>query len=1002
MEVLRRTGQQLEELTAGQVDTVVDTDGRTLFLRGTQQQLKRSEDARQAAILNALPAHIALLDTRGIIISVNDAWRLFGTANVEQGPGYGVGLNYLEVCDRARGDGSSEAHVVAEGIRSVLAGEKRTLSVEYPCHSPTEQRWFEVVVTPLRQDQPVGAVVMHVNVTSRKRMEGALRDSNQKFQQLADTITDVFWIRSPDMRELHYISPAYERIWGRSVESLYSNPHHWTDCILPEDRDRVIGAFTALAGQTLSIDIHYRIVRPDNQIRWIRVRGFQVRDTSDILIRLSGVVTDVTESHNAAEALRASLEEFRTLAEAMPQIVWITGPDGRNLYFNRQWMDYTGLTLEESLGDGWNAPFHPEDRERAWDAWRHATTTIDVYALECRLRGADGVYRWWLIRGVPLQDATGVILKWFGTCTDIHDLKLVEESLFLEKESAQVRLNSIGDAVVCTDISGKITFLNSVAEKVTDWSFEEAANRPMVEILRIKHASAGDAMPSLMDKVIRQNQTAHLPGYCVFSRRDGREVPIEGSIAPIHDRKGQVTGTVIVVRDVTASRAMALQITHLAEHDFLTGLPNRLLLNDRINQAIVLAPRHEKQVALLFLDLDGFKHINDSLGHSIGDKLLQSTGKRLVDCVRAADTVSRQGGDEFVVLLSELEHPEDVAITARRILQAVAEPHSIDQHDFHITASIGLSVYPDDGLDAETLIKNADTAMYQAKENGRQSYQFFKPAMNVRAVERQSIEESLRRALERQEFALHFQPKVNLKTGEITGAEALLRWTHPTRGLVSPAQFIPVAEDSGLILPIGNWVLREACKQARVWANAGLRSTTIAVNVSAMEFRQESFLEDVFGILRETGLDPRLLELELTESVLMKDAGTTESILKALRAGGVRLAVDDFGTGYSSLSYLRKFPIDALQIDQSFVRQITIAPDETTIVTAIISMGRSLKLRVVAEGVETQEQLAFLQAHECDEAQGYYFSRPVPPEQFARLLRAGIQKTSAAKSQDTS
>jgi diguanylate cyclase (GGDEF)-like protein len=501
-----------------------------------------------------------------------------------------------------------------------------------------------------------------------------------------------------------------------------------------------------------------------------------------------------------------------------------------------------------------------------------------------------------------------------------------------------------------------------------------------------------------MDNVIRQNQTAHLPGYCVFSRRDGREVPIEGSIAPIHDRKGHVTGTVIVVRDVTASRAMALQITHLAEHDFLTGLPNRLLLNDRINQAIVLAPRHEKQVALLFLDLDGFKHINDSLGHSIGDKLLQSTGKRLVDCVRAADTVSRQGGDEFVVLLSELEHPEDVAITARRILQELAKPHSIDQRDFHITTSIGLSVYPDDGLDAETLIKNADTAMYQAKENGRQRYQFFKPAMNVRAVERQVIEEGLRRALERQEFALHFQPKVNLRTGEITGAEALLRWTHPTRGMVSPAQFIPVAEDSGLILPIGNWVLREACKQARVWANAGLPSVTMAVNVSAMEFRQESFLEDVFGILKQTGLDPRLLELELTESVLMKHAETTESILKALRAGGVRLAVDDFGTGYSSLSYLRKFPIDALKIDQSFVRQITIAPDETTIVTAIISMGRSLKLRVVAEGVETQEQLAFLRVHECDEAQGYYFSRPVPPEQFARLLRAGIRKQSAATS----
>jgi diguanylate cyclase (GGDEF)-like protein len=437
---------------------------------------------------------------------------------------------------------------------------------------------------------------------------------------------------------------------------------------------------------------------------------------------------------------------------------------------------------------------------------------------------------------------------------------------------------------------------------------------------------------------------------------------------------------------------MALQMTHLAQHDFLTGLPNRMLLNDRVSQAIALAPRHQKKVAVLFLDLDGFKYINDSLGHPTGDKLLQSIAKRLVNCVRRSDTVSRQGGDEFVVLLSEVERPEDPAIAARRLLQAVAEPHSIDQHDLHVTTSIGLSVYPNDGLDAETLIKNADTAMYQAKENGRQGYQFFKPAMNIRAVERQSIEESLRRALERQEFALHYQPKINLSTGEIAGAEALLRWTHPVRGPVSPAQFIPVAEDCGLIQPIGNWVLREACQQARVWLEAGLPLETMAVNISAVQLRDENFLDRIFAILRDTALDPKFLELELTESVLMKHAESTESILKTLRSRGVQIAVDDFGTGYSSLSYLRKFPIDALKIDQSFVRQITTAPDETTIVTAMTSMGRSLKLQVVAEGVETQAEMAFLQAHQCDQAQGYYFSRPVPAQQFARLLRTGIVK----------
>ena len=571
--------------------------------------------------------------------------------------------------------------------------------------------------------------------------------------------------------------------------------------------------------------------------------------------------------------------------------------------------------------------------------------------------------------------------------------KAMEEQLFVEKERAQVTLNSIGDAVICTDITGNISYLNLAAEKITGWSLQEASGQPMAEVLRILDITSRETTPDPMEMAVWQDRTLSLPSNCILLRRDGLEISIEDSVSPIHDREGRTTGAVIVFRDVSAARAMALEMAHSAQHDFLTGLPNRMLLNDRVSQAIALAARHTKKVAVLFLDLDGFKHINDSLGHPIGDKLLQSIAKRLVDCVRGSDTVSRQGGDEFVVLLSEVEHSGDAVITAKKMLRAVADAHSVDQHDLHITTSIGVSIYPDDGLDAETLVKNADTAMYQAKENGRQGYQFFRPAMNVRAVERQSIEESLRRAVERQEFALHYQPKVNLRTGEITGAEALIRWTHPTRGLISPAEFIPIAEDSGLILSIGNWVLREACRQAQTWVAAGLPLSTMAVNISAMEFRDEHFLEGVFAILKDTGLDPKSLELELTESVLMKRAESSQSILKTLRARGVQVAVDDFGTGYSSLSYLRKFPIDTLKIDQSFVRQITTAPDETTIVTAVISMGRSLKLRVIAEGVETQEELTFLQAHQCDEAQGYYFGRPMVAEEFAKLLKTGISET---------
>lgn len=432
------------------------------------------------------------------------------------------------------------------------------------------------------------------------------------------------------------------------------------------------------------------------------------------------------------------------------------------------------------------------------------------------------------------------------------------------------------------------------------------------------------------------------------------------------------------------------QLHHLAHHDVLTGLPNRVLLHDRLSQAIELARRQGTQLAVLFLDLDRFKHINDSLGHAVGDQLLQSISQRLVGCVRHSDTISRQGGDEFVVLLSNIKQPENAALSAQKILTALTVPYLIDQLELHVSVSIGISIYPDDGQNAETLIESADTAMYHVKENGRNNYTFFEQEMNVRAVQRHLIEASLRRALERQEFVLYYQPKIDLHSNMIVGVEALIRWQHPERGLVSPSEFVPIAEDCGLILPIGRWVLREACLQAQAWRQAGLQPVTIAVNVSALEFSAADFLKNIRTTLKDTCLEPHYLELELTESVLMADAEFTDSLLHALADLGVKLAIDDFGTGYSSLSYLRQFPINTLKIDQSFVKRMTSSPDDATIVSAVISMGKSLKLRVIAEGVETPEQYAFLLAQHCDEGQGYYFGHPVAAKVFAALLRTGI------------
>jgi len=446
---------------------------------------------------------------------------------------------------------------------------------------------------------------------------------------------------------------------------------------------------------------------------------------------------------------------------------------------------------------------------------------------------------------------------------------------------------------------------------------------------------------------------------------------------------------VMVFRDVSEARAMRLKMTHLAQHDFLTDLPNRLLLNDRITQAISLSRRHTKPLAVLFMDLDGFKHINDSQGHEIGDKLLQSVAQLVLGCVRTSDTVSRHGGDEFVILLSEVAEAGDAAFIAEKILAALAMPHVISERNVHLSASVGISIYPQDGHDADTLIKNADTAMYQAKEKGSNNYHFFKQNMNVRDVERQFLESSLGRALERQEFLLHYQPEVDLETGTITGAEALIRWMDPDRGLIPPAQFVPFAEDCGLIVPIGRWVLREACRQTRAWMDAGLRPIPVAVNISAVELRAKNFLEGVRSILKDTRLEPRYLELELTKSVLMQDDEFTISVLQALKAMGVQLAVDDFGTGNSSLSHLRRFPIDTLKIDQSFVHEISASADDAAFLGAMMSVGKTLKKRVVAEGVEEREQLAFLQSERCNEGQGYYFSPPVDAEHFAQLLGTG-------------
>lgn len=523
------------------------------------------------------------------------------------------------------------------------------------------------------------------------------------------------------------------------------------------------------------------------------------------------------------------------------------------------------------------------------------------------------------------------------TLSAVIERAAIGGALFDEQERARVTLNSIGDAVISADVTGLVTYVNVVAEELTGWPSAEAIGRPLEEVFHIVDSDTRTIIPNPMHLATRRNETVGLPPTCLLIRRDGVESSIEDSSAPIHDRSGNITGAVMVFHDVSTARALTLKLAYFAQHDPLTDLPNRALLNDRLTQAIATAHRHNTALAVLYLDLDRFKNVNDSMGHMAGDRLLQSIAMRLTDCVRASDTVCRLGGDEFVVLLSEVAHSHDAAAFAEKLLIALRVPYVMGEHEVHATASVGIAIYPGDGVAVEALMQNADSAMYEAKSKGRNNYQFYRADLNASATKRQALEGGLRHAIERNELELHYQPIMNLQTGAVAGVEALVRWNHPKLRFVLPSQFISIAEESGLIVPIGRWVLREACKQAKAWQDAGLKDLRLAVNTSVVELRSTDFVTGVAKILRETQFDPHRLELELTETFLMQDSKSTGLVLSALKGLGLQLALDDFGTGYSSLSYMKRFPIDTLKVDQSFVRDLVTDADDASIVSAVIN-----------------------------------------------------------------
>jgi len=756
-------------------------------------------------------------------------------------------------------------------------------------------------------------------------------------------------------------------------------------------------------------------VRKDGTAVHVSVTVSPIADGHGNIVGASKIARDITERRQAEEALRESEERFRAMANSIPQMAWLARADGRIFWHNQRWHDFFGTTPEQLEGWDRQSAHDPEVLPQVMAKWQAAVGAGTPFEMEFPLRGADGRFRQFLTMAMPVKNAGGHVVQWAATHTDVTEFKRVEdrlrssqallesanadlaktaaenariaEALYNEKERAQVTLNSIADAVVCTDVDGSLSYLNSAAERLTQWTSAEALGRRLEDVFHIVDTQTREVIPNLMSLAVAQNKISKLPPLCILIRHDGSELPIEDSCAPIHARDGRITGAVMVFQDVSETRALSQKLVHQASHDSLTGLPNRAVLSDRLALAAAAARRHKSSFALLFLDVDRFKQINDSLGHSIGDRLLQAIALRLTDCVRESDTVSRQGGDEFVLMLIDISGTRDATVCAEKICETLRLPFILDAHELHVSASIGIAICPQDGIEADALLRNADSAMYEAKGQGRNNYQFYRKELNESAFARQTLELGLRHAIDRRQLELHYQPIMNLQSGGVSAVETLLRWRHPTQGLLTPVEFMAVAEESGLIVPIGEWVLRNVCLQARQWQMAGMAPLRYAVNVSAVELRSKEFVEGVAKLIGDTSIEPSVLELELTETFLMQDSQSTALVLNALKDLRVHLALDDFGTGYSSLSHMRRFPIDTLKIDRSFVKGLTTDAADASVVSAVIKMGKSLQMLVVAEGVETRDQLSFLEAQDCDEAQGYLFCPPVTADEFALVVK---------------
>src|SRR5262245_31377123 len=683
------------------------------------------------------------------------------------------------------------------------------------------------------------------------------------------------------------------------------------------------------------------------------------------------------------DGLRESEERFRRAALLSSDLIHECDRQSNRI----EWFGDVDEILGYAKGEfprtieGWQKVIHPEDQARVAAAVAVHFETGAPFFEEYRVVRRDGTILHWHHSGTMLPGAPGRPARCVGTVRDVSGRRQIEEALRVSEKRYRTLFERNLAGVYRSTLEGRILDCNESFARIFGYASREEVLQQAAWDFYLKPEDRQAALSKLLE---RQSLTNY---ELCLKRKDGSPVWVlesENLIEGPDGRLSVIEGTTI---DITERKRAEEQVKHLAFHDPLTSLPNRLLFSDRLTLAVAQAHRHNQKLAVLFLDLDRFKIINDSLGHSVGDELLRQVAERIQEYVREGDTVARLGGDEFTLLVPGINAEEDAAKIARKICDAIHDPFWIDGRELFVTTSMGVAANPSDGHDAETLFRNADSAMYRAKEQGRDNYQLYTPAMNAKAVERLSLESRLRQAVANDELELHFQPFFDLKTTKVLGAEALLRWRHPELGLIPPGEFIPIAELSGLIVPIGEWVLRTACAEARKWHEKGFSGLTVSVNLSSRQFQQADLVSQVTNALADTGLEPDKLDLEITESNAMQNAEHSINTLWGLKKQGVRISMDDFGTGYSSLNYLKRFPIDRIKLDQSFVRDLPGDKDDAAIAMAVIAMGRSLELVVIAEGVETEEQLAFLKDRECDQLQGFLLSRPLPPEAFESFLQ---------------